>query len=96
MNNNDNVIKQINEFFQQLKFKKLTINGKGVFQYNNDYFMVTNGGTKSSYFLEYARTLHEAENNLYEDIEAYSVESFSEEEIIEIIKGDIVKYFVED
>lgn len=96
MNNNDIVVKQINEFFQQLKFKKVTINGKDVYQYKNEYYMLTNGGTKSSYFLEYARTLKEAENNLYEDIEAYSVKLYSEEEIIERIKGDIVKYIVED
>ena len=96
MNNIDIVVNQINEFFQQLKFNKVTINGKDVYQFKNEYYMLNNGDTKSSYFLEYARTLQEAENNLYEDIEAYSVKSFSEEEIIELIKGDIVKYIVEN
>lgn len=60
-------------------------------KYKNEYYLFSKGGTTSSYFLEYAGTLQGAENDCYEDIEAYSVKSSSEEEIIRIIKETLVE-----
>ncbi|NOV02348.1 hypothetical protein GC097_20275 [Paenibacillus sp. LMG 31457] len=91
----DIVIREISEFFQELNFMKVNINGKVVFEHKNGFYMLTKGGTHS-YFLEYARTFQEAHNNCYEDVEAYSIKATSEDEIIRIIKCDIEKCILDD
>ncbi|WP_258567501.1 hypothetical protein [Paenibacillus anseongensis] len=40
--------------------------------------------------------MEEAHNNCYEDVEAYSVNATSEDEIIRIIKCDIEKCILDD
>lgn len=63
MSSDDIVIREINEYFQELNFNKVIINGKDVFEHKSGFYMLTKSGT-NSYFLEYARSVHEAKNNI--------------------------------
>ncbi|MDU0201725.1 hypothetical protein ACYEXS_09760 [Paenibacillus sp. MAH-36] len=65
----DIVISKINEFFHELDFVKVNINGKVVLEHKNGFYKLTKGETHS-YFLEYARSVQEAHHNCYEDVEA--------------------------
>ena len=88
----DDVIKEINQFFQSLNFKRTDINDTPNFEYKGEYYMLTKDG--NSYYLECAFTLDEAKNRFHEDVGGYSATLYAKEDLIEIIKNDILKYTV--
>jgi hypothetical protein len=88
----DDVIKEINHFFQSLSFKRIDIIDNANFEYKGEYYLLTKDG--NSYYLECAFTLNEAQNRCHEDIRGYSATLYTKEELIEIIKNDILKYTV--
>ncbi|MFC4323263.1 hypothetical protein [Litchfieldia salsa] len=88
----DVVIKEINQYFTELNFNKVVINGRENFEFKGGYYSLSKADNYG-YFLEYAKTLDEAKNNCYEDIEAYSG-GFKTEELTGIIKNDIKKFVV--
>jgi hypothetical protein len=88
----DVVIKEINQFFQSLNFKRIEINDNVNFEYKGEYYLLTKDG--NSYYLECAFTLDEAKNRCHEDIRGYSATLYAKGELIEIIKNDILKYTV--
>lgn len=88
----DIVINEINQFFQILKFNKVVINNNENFEYHGEYYMLTKDG--NNYYLECALTLEEAKKRWHEDMGAYSAKLYSPEEIIEIIKNDILRFVI--
>ncbi|MBM7663519.1 hypothetical protein JOC85_004397 [Bacillus mesophilus] len=88
----DDVIKEINQFFQSLNFKRFDINDNANFEYKGEYYMLTKDG--NSYYLECAFTLDEVKNRCHEDVGGYSAILYAKEELIEIIKNDIIKHTV--
>jgi hypothetical protein len=88
----DDVIKEINQFFQSLNFKRTDINDNANFEYKGEYYLLTKDG--NSYYLECVFTLDEARTRCHEDIGGYSATLYTKEELIEIIKNDILKYTV--
>ncbi|WP_088070032.1 hypothetical protein [Gottfriedia luciferensis] len=88
----DNVIKEINKFFQNLNLNKIVINGIENFEYNGEYYLLTKSGT--NYYLECALSLEDAKNNIYEDMEAYSSKLYSFDELIVNIKNDITQFLL--
>lgn len=88
----DKVIKEINQFFQSLNFKRVVIDDNANFEYKGEYYMVTKDG--NSYYLECALNIHEAKKRWHEDIQGYSAKLYSKEDLIEKIKNDILKYTV--
>jgi hypothetical protein len=88
----NDVIKEINQFFQSLNFKRTDIDNNANYEYKGEYYMLTKDG--NSYYLECAFTLNEAKYRCHEDIGGYSATLYGKEELIEIIKNDILKYIV--
>jgi hypothetical protein len=88
----DDVIKEINQFFESLNFKRTDIDNNANFEYKGEFYMLTKDG--NIYYLECAFTLDEAKNRCHEDIGGYSATLYGKEGLIEIIKNDILKYTV--
>ena len=91
----DIVIQEINKFFIAQGFEELLINNRTVFKSKDGgYYLISKSG-KSSYYLEDAQTLEEAENCLYEDMAAYQI-SLGINSLIDEIKNDIKKYILKN
>jgi ribosome maturation protein Sdo1 len=88
----DKVINEINKFFTEQGFEESSINGKTVFKYKNRGYYLLSKGTEgdTDYYLEYAKTIQEAEKGLFEDIEPYEDTSDINSLIAEI-KSDIIQ-----
>ncbi|PGZ92030.1 hypothetical protein COE53_11700 [Bacillus sp. AFS029533] len=82
----DMIIKEINELFLTLNFNKIVINDIENFEFNGEYYMLTNSG--SNYYLECVCIII---RRSYEDLEAYSSKLYSFDELKVNIKNDITK-----
>jgi len=91
----NNIVSEINKFFLEQGFEPITINDETSFRYKDNYYYRVSFGGETSYFIEYAETLEEAENNIYWDIGAYSSDS-GVNPLITAIKSDILRYIVEE
>ena len=87
---NDIVMHEIAKFFLANGFDETKINDEIVYKNKKGYYLLSRG-VQSGYYLEFARTLEEAEKSMYEDIASFNI-AFNSPEIIDEIKGEITEY----
>ncbi len=95
----DTLIEQINKqaesLFTDLGFNKTIINNETVFEYKGSYYKLTFVKGLGGFVMELAVSLEEAQKNLYEDGDIYSI-SLGENDILNQLAIDIRKYILQE
>ncbi|MFE3573963.1 hypothetical protein [Lysinibacillus sp. NPDC059133] len=85
--------KKIESLFEELGFKKVRVNSTTLFLHSGIYYKVTFIKGLKSYVIEFANSYDEANNNVFEDGDLYSM-SMNEDELIKKLRHDLVNYYI--
>lgn len=80
--------KRIEDVLEKHGFQETTIGGEKIFTNGDLYIKLTYLHSRSSYVLEYADCLKDAEHNLFEDGDTFNI-SMGEESLLSGIKNEI-------
>ena len=93
MNNKiEQILQQIKELFLNLKFKEINIGNRVNYVFDNIY-CIPQYIDSLGFFIEYADTLENAQNNWHEDGESFPID-IGETAIIDGIKKELRKYVI--
>ncbi len=84
----------LKEFMEKLGFRVEVIDQYLNFTKGLEYIRFTYSEGMNLYFIEVADSIEEAKKNMYEDGDAYSM-SIPLNELVEVIKEDILKYYTD-
>lgn len=85
---------KIDNLFQELKFEeKVLVNGTPLLLYGGTYYKITFVKGLRSFVIEFANSYDEASNTVFEDGDLYPI-SLKEDELIDKLRHDILKYYI--
>ena len=85
--------KEIEKLFLEMGFAEVTINGTIFYKYGKTYYKISYIEDLNSFVIEYAETKNEAEKNLLEDGDLYSI-TLGEQQLLEQIKNDLLQFYM--
>ncbi len=87
----DNTKDRLENVFRELGFELIRIGGAAVFRYRENYLKLTYIATFRAFVIEYAGSIRDAENNVFEDGDTYPLDLG--ERLIDQLREDIIRFY---